>query len=85
MLDRKFIIQNPDAVSENCRRRGVTCDIEKLVSLERQRIESLQLAEEACPNDGTPEELDDEEDLRESDGRQQTPARAAHRGWVRRA
>ncbi|TWU32950.1 serine--tRNA ligase [Novipirellula artificiosorum] len=46
MLDRKYIIQNAEAVAENCRRRGVDCDIEKIVSLEEQRLAKLQLTQD---------------------------------------
>lgn len=45
MLDRKFIIQHADQIVENCRRRGVPCDIDVIVTLEAQRLERLQLAE----------------------------------------
>jgi seryl-tRNA synthetase len=46
MLDRKFIIQNADAVRENSQRRGVTCDVDRIVELDAKRLEKLQLAEE---------------------------------------
>jgi seryl-tRNA synthetase len=46
MLDRKFIIQNADAVRENSKRRGVACDIDRIVTLDAQRLEKLQLAEQ---------------------------------------
>lgn len=46
MLDRKFILQNPDLVRENSVRRGVTCDIDSIVALETQRLEKLKAAEE---------------------------------------
>lgn len=46
MLDRKFIIQNADAVRENCERRGANCDVERIIALDAQRLEKLQLAEE---------------------------------------
>ncbi|WP_436714622.1 serine--tRNA ligase [Roseiconus lacunae] len=46
MLDRKFILQNPDLVRDNCEKRGVPCDIDQLVTLESQRMEQLQLAQE---------------------------------------
>ncbi|MGI9472431.1 MAG: serine--tRNA ligase [Rubripirellula sp.] len=46
MLDRKYIIQNAEAVLANCRRRGVDCDIDRIVSLEAQRLEKLKLAED---------------------------------------
>lgn len=46
MLDRKFIIQNADVVRENSQRRGVTCDVARIVELDARRLEKLQLAEE---------------------------------------
>ncbi len=46
MLDRKYIVQNTQLVIENCVRRGVTCDVAKLVSLESERLEKLRLAED---------------------------------------
>ena len=33
MLDRKYIIQNPDLVRQNCQRRGVEVDIDQIVSI----------------------------------------------------
>ncbi len=44
MLDRKFILENADLVAENCRRRGVACDISQLVQLEQERLGKLQEA-----------------------------------------
>ena len=38
MLDRKYIIQNADAVRQNCQRRGVACDIDKIIELDGKRI-----------------------------------------------
>ncbi len=46
MLDRKYILQNPEIVRENCRRRGVACDIDALVKLEQERLQVSQLAQE---------------------------------------
>jgi len=46
MLDRKFILQNVDAVRENCQRRGVPCDVDRIVELEALRLEQLQQAQE---------------------------------------
>lgn len=46
MLDRKFIVQNPELVRENCERRGVDCDVDQIVSLDHQRLEKLQLSQE---------------------------------------
>lgn len=46
MLDRKFIIQNADEVRLNCQRRGVPCDVDQIVTLDQQRLNSLKLAED---------------------------------------
>lgn len=46
MLDRKFIIQNADAVRQNCERRGVESEIDRIVSVEAQRLDKLRLAED---------------------------------------
>ena len=37
MLDRKFVIENADAVKANCTNRNVKCEVDKLVELETQR------------------------------------------------
>ncbi|MFO0902086.1 MAG: serine--tRNA ligase [Pirellulales bacterium] len=46
MLDRKFLIDNADAVQRNCEQRGVTAEVQQLVTLEKQRREQLTLVEE---------------------------------------
>ena len=46
MLDRKFIIQNIDLVHENCKKRGVECDVDRIVELETQRLAKSQEAQE---------------------------------------
>lgn len=37
MLDRRFVIENAALVKENCARRGVTADVDRIVSLDAQR------------------------------------------------
>ncbi len=37
MLDRKFIVENAEAVKENCKNRGVSADIDQLLGLEEKR------------------------------------------------
>ena len=37
MLDRRFILENPELVQENCDRRGVKVDVARFVELESQR------------------------------------------------
>lgn len=46
MLDRKLIASQPELVKLNCVRRGVKCDIDHLVELERHRAERLHTAQE---------------------------------------
>ncbi len=46
MLDRKFIIEKTQAVIDNCRHRGVSPDVGRLVELENQRKLILQQVEE---------------------------------------
>ncbi len=46
MLDRKFIIDNVDAVLRNCKERGVNPEIKRFVDLELIRREKLQEVEE---------------------------------------
>lgn len=46
MLDRKFILQNLDAVKQNCVNRNVSVDVDRLVELETQRKSKLQQVQE---------------------------------------
>jgi seryl-tRNA synthetase len=46
MLDRKFITENAQRVQENCRLRGVTVDLAKMVELESARLEKLRESQE---------------------------------------
>jgi len=39
MLDRRFILENPELVQQNCDRRGVKVDVARFVQLETQRRE----------------------------------------------
>lgn len=47
MLDRKFVVENVEAVKANCRHRGVEADVDRVVELERMRRSKLTQAEEA--------------------------------------
>lgn len=46
MLDRKFILQNPDLVAQNSARRGVQVDVKAICELEAQRLAALQKSQE---------------------------------------
>ncbi len=46
MLDRKYLLENLEAVKANCRQRGVQIEVDKIVSLEMQRRELAQSVQE---------------------------------------
>lgn len=46
MLDRKFILQNPDLVARNSARRGVEVDVPLICELETQRLAALQKSQD---------------------------------------
>jgi seryl-tRNA synthetase len=46
MLDRKFIVDHADQVKQNCARRNMTVDVERLVKLETERRAKLQEVQE---------------------------------------
>jgi seryl-tRNA synthetase len=45
MLDLQFICDNRSAIEENCRQRGVTCDLGRLVALRDQRGELIAMGD----------------------------------------
>lgn len=47
MLDRKFVLENTEAVKRNCEDRGIPADIDRVVDLEKQRRAKLAEAEDA--------------------------------------
>jgi seryl-tRNA synthetase len=46
MLDRKFIVENADAVTKNCKLRNSTADVARFVELEQARRTKQQLIDE---------------------------------------
>ena len=46
MLDRKFIVDNADAVKQNCQNRGVAVDIDGFMALENRRKEIMPQVED---------------------------------------
>lgn len=46
MLDRKYIVENAEAVKQNCLARGVRVDVDRLVDLELQRKTKMNDAQE---------------------------------------
>jgi seryl-tRNA synthetase len=73
MLDRKFIIDNVEAVKLNCERRFVKADVERFVSLELQRkslqqdLENLQASANAIAKEiGKASNVEERESKKES-------------------
>jgi seryl-tRNA synthetase len=46
MLDRKFIVENADAVKQNCRHRGLKADVDRFLELNQQCHAKLQQVQE---------------------------------------
>lgn len=46
MLDIKFIRENAEEVKKNCENRNVKCDIDRLLELDKKRLNQLQYVEE---------------------------------------
>jgi len=46
MIDIKFIRENPKEVEEGCKKRGVDCDVDKILELDEKRREVLGKVEE---------------------------------------
>ncbi len=46
MLDRKFIVDNPDLVKKNCQERGAVADVDRLLELEQIRRDQAQQLQE---------------------------------------
>jgi seryl-tRNA synthetase len=45
MIDIKYIRENPEEVKENCKNRNVKCNVDKLLELDKKRIELVQEVE----------------------------------------
>lgn len=76
MLDRKFVVENAELVEQNCRNRGVTADVGRVVELDEQRrgkqaeVEELnRRANEVSKSIGKAIDADERE-ARKEEGRQ---------------
>jgi len=45
MLDLKFIRENPEKVKEGCKKRGVTCDVSRVLELDEKKRKLMQKIE----------------------------------------
>jgi seryl-tRNA synthetase len=75
MLDKRFILENPELVQENCNRRGVKADVVRFVELENQRrklqAETEELSRQAnvVSKSIGQAKTDEEREARKDDGR----------------
>jgi len=75
MLDKRFILENPELVQENCNRRGVKADVARFVELESQRrklqteIEELSRQANVVSKSIGQAKDDAQRDARKEDGR----------------
>jgi seryl-tRNA synthetase len=75
MLDKRFILENPEVVQENCDRRGVKADVARFVELESQRrklqaeIEELSRQANVVSKSIGQAKDDAEREARKEDGR----------------
>jgi len=76
MLDRKYIIENVEAVKANCQNRGITADVDRLVEVDAQRKtlqgqtdELNRRANEVSKSIGKAKDSDERE-ARKEEGRQ---------------
>ena len=76
MLDRKFIVENVDAVKQNCANRGLTADVDRFVELDQQCRDKLQQvqdlnrkANDVSKSIGKAKDADERE-ARKTEGRQ---------------
>jgi seryl-tRNA synthetase len=75
MLDRKFILENVDAVKQNCKNRHVTADVDRFVALETQRkslqqeLEKLQTEANNVSKAIFQAKSDDERNAKKEEGR----------------
>jgi seryl-tRNA synthetase len=76
MLDRKYILENLDAVKQNCANRNVSADLDQLVALETARKEKLAAVQELNTQANTVSKSigkaanDEEREARKEEGRQ---------------
>lgn len=83
MLDRKYILENLDAVKQNCVNRNVAADLDQLVSLETTRKEKLAAVQDLNTQANAVSKSigkaanDEEREARKEEGRQLRAAKDA--------
>ena len=83
MLDRKYILENLDAVKQNCANRNVSADLDQLVTLETARKEKLAAVQDLNTRANQVSKSigkaanDEEREARKEEGRQLRAAKDA--------
>jgi len=90
MLDRRFILENPDLVQQNCDRRGVKVDVARFVELETQRrnlqaeVEELSRQANLVSKSIGQAKTDAEREARKDEGRRLREAKDAKQAEIER-
>src|SRR5882724_7309681 len=90
MLDRRFVLENPDLVQQNCDRRGVKVDVARFVQLETERrnmqaeVEELSRQANVVSKSIGQAKTDAERDARKEEGRSLREAKDAKQADIDR-
>jgi seryl-tRNA synthetase len=88
MLDRRFVLENPDLVQQNCDRRGVKVDVARFVQLETQRralqteVEELSRQANVVSKSIGQAKTDAEREARKEEGRRLREAKDAKQAEI---
>jgi seryl-tRNA synthetase len=90
MLDKRFILESPDLVQQNCDRRGVKVDVARFVQLETKRralqaeVEELSRQANVVSKSIGQAKSDAERDARKEEGRRLREAKDAKQAEIER-
>jgi seryl-tRNA synthetase len=90
MLDRRFVLENPEIVQQNCDRRGVKVDVARFVQLETERrtmqaeVEELSRQANVVSKSIGQAKTDAERDARKEEGRRLREAKDAKQAEIER-
>jgi seryl-tRNA synthetase len=90
MLDRRFVLENPEIVQQNCDRRGAKVDVARFVQLETERramqaeVEELSRQANVVSKSIGQAKTDAERDARKEEGRRLREAKDAKQAEIER-
>jgi seryl-tRNA synthetase len=90
MLDRRFVLENPDLVQQNCDRRGAKVDVARFVQLETERramqaeVEELSRQANVVSKSIGQAKTDAEREARKEEGRRLREAKDAKQAEIER-